>query len=331
MSEPELLCHEFWVSLIEQTSSSNDLELAILLPIAILSLSPCGTGFREVYNFATDLSAFKKLVRFAAIQSYQDKYAGQADTSYAHGTENQSGLTLEEAEQLWQREEQLEALHLTTESENRSRVDRFEHWVLNYLTTKYPTPMNWLILTARYASRFRYGENLDAFVQWNGDNVTVRSVRTSLSQLRNAVWNEYGCASAILQQLCFAESLTALLPIPWDTMDEQATRSTAGYSAFSPNSLQLLPHQKFVSHQLLEAVRSGKHNKYAITDLSDLARVTAYSDLVQKFLGHLLCLVHLTSGQPARGTELLSIQHKNTVANRLRNIFLFNGLVAIVP
>ena len=114
-------------------------------------------------------------------------------------------------------------------------------------------------------------------------------------------------------------------------MDEQATRSTAGYSAFSPNSLQLLPHQKFVSHQLLEAVRSGKHNKYAITDLSDLARVTAYSDLVQKFLSHLLCLVHLTSSQPARGTELLSIQHENTVANGLRNIFLFNGLVAIVP
>ena len=39
----------------------------------------------------------------------------------------------------------------------------------------------------------------------------------------------------------------------------------------------------------------------------------------------------MVSGQPARGTELLSIQHENTSNNGMRNIFLYKGLVAVVP
>jgi hypothetical protein len=41
-------------------------------------------------------------------------------------------------------------------------------------------------------------------------------------------------------------------------------------------------------------------------------------------------LIHITGGQPARGTELLSLQHYNTVHGLLRNIFIENGLVSFV-
>lgn len=39
-------------------------------------------------------------------------------------------------------------------------------------------------------------------------------------------------------------------------------------------------------------------------------------------------LVHLTSGQPARGTEIISLRHVNTIHHR--NLFVEDGLVAIV-
>jgi hypothetical protein len=222
-------------------------------------------------------------------------------------------------------------MHLLTEDKNQSLVDQFGVWIHNYLTCKYPTTMNWLISTARYASRFRYGENLDAFVHWNGDNVTVRAIRTSLPQLQNAVWSEYSCASAVLQKLCFTESHSSLPLIPWDTLEEQATCATPGYSAFSDASPQLSSHQGFVTRQMIKAIHSGHFKQHAITNLSNMDQITKYGDLVQEFLGHLLCLVHLTSGQPARGTELLSLQHENTATNGLRNIFIFNSLVAVVP
>lgn len=44
----------------------------------------------------------------------------------------------------------------------------------------------------------------------------------------------------------------------------------------------------------------------------------------------LLLLVRITSGQPARGTELLSIQHCNTIHGLRRSIFVENGLVSFV-
>jgi hypothetical protein len=51
---------------------------------------------------------------------------------------------------------------------------------------------------------------------------------------------------------------------------------------------------------------------------------------VDTFLQRLLLLTHITGGQPARGTELLSIQYCNTVHGLLRNIFIENGLVSFV-
>ena len=57
-----------------------------------------------------------------------------------------------------------------------------------------------------------------------------------------------------------------------------------------------------------------------------------YLSTVNAFLEQLLLLVHLTGGQPARGTELLCIQHSNAtdVSGGIRNIFIENGLVSFV-
>ena len=48
------------------------------------------------------------------------------------------------------------------------------------------------------------------------------------------------------------------------------------------------------------------------------------------FKEKLAVLVHITSGQPARGPELLSIRHRNTAAGGQRNVFIEDGLVALV-
>lgn len=53
-----------------------------------------------------------------------------------------------------------------------------------------------------------------------------------------------------------------------------------------------------------------------------------YGRQVNRFLEHLLLLVHLTSGQPARVTEIISVRHVNTMHHR--NIFIKDGLVGIV-
>jgi hypothetical protein len=58
--------------------------------------------------------------------------------------------------------------------------------------------------------------------------------------------------------------------------------------------------------------------------------VVHYLQQVNAFLQRLLFLVPITGGQPARRTELLSLQWCNSIPGLLRNIFIENGLVSFV-
>jgi hypothetical protein len=55
-----------------------------------------------------------------------------------------------------------------------------------------------------------------------------------------------------------------------------------------------------------------------------------YLLVVDAFLERLLLLIHLTAGQPARSSEILSLRHINTVNDHHRNVFIEGGMVSIV-
>lgn len=56
----------------------------------------------------------------------------------------------------------------------------------------------------------------------------------------------------------------------------------------------------------------------------------AYFTKVDQFLERLLLLIHLTSGQPARGTEVMTLQHSNTMQGHHRGIYIEEGLIGTV-
>jgi hypothetical protein len=58
--------------------------------------------------------------------------------------------------------------------------------------------------------------------------------------------------------------------------------------------------------------------------------VQSYLQLIHVFLRHLLLLVHITGGQPARGTELLTLRWRNSARSEARKIFIENGMVSFV-
>jgi hypothetical protein len=61
-----------------------------------------------------------------------------------------------------------------------------------------------------------------------------------------------------------------------------------------------------------------------------LSSAKEYVAKINSFLERLLLLIHLTAGQLARSTELLSLRYCNTVNGHYRNIFIENGLISIV-
>ncbi|OSS51886.1 hypothetical protein B5807_04037 [Epicoccum nigrum] len=82
---------------------------------------------------------------------------------------------------------------------------------------------------------------------------------------------------------------------------------------------------------MVEANRTNQHKSLRIDDLSNHTQLARYSTHVQDLLQALFMLVHFTSGQPGRLTEVLSILHSNSVSDGNRNIFMYQGLVAVVP
>jgi hypothetical protein len=61
------------------------------------------------------------------------------------------------------------------------------------------------------------------------------------------------------------------------------------------------------------------------------AAVAAYMRTVRRFKESLFALVHLSAGGPARGTEITSIQYKNSAeGDGHRGVFLDRGLVSFV-
>jgi hypothetical protein len=53
-------------------------------------------------------------------------------------------------------------------------------------------------------------------------------------------------------------------------------------------------------------------------------------DRVVEFREKLAVLIHVSGGQPARGPELLSVRHSNTMQGGHRNVFIEDGMVVFV-
>jgi hypothetical protein len=53
--------------------------------------------------------------------------------------------------------------------------------------------------------------------------------------------------------------------------------------------------------------------------------VQAYFDKLDQFIEQLLLLIHMTEGQPLRGTEHIGLQHSNNAQRQHRGTFIGEG------
>jgi hypothetical protein len=98
----------------------------------------------------------------------------------------------------------------------------------------------------------------------------------------------------------------------------QCGKSGAGQWLMDP----IIEHE-WLSFEFLSLAKCGRIKRQR-------KRVEQYFRDVDSFLERLLLLVHITSGQPARGTEILTLRHMNTSNGHHRSIFIENGLVGTV-
>ena len=160
-----------------------------------------------------------------------------------------------------------------------------------------------------------------------------------MDQLQELVAHELKAARAILEQdLCFnisnvpqyqLESLVdnwdASLPGQSFVTDSRNTSYLAEGQSWLINQLRLYP-------EILKLIRGPNSRSATATrdswQLSSTA-VAAYEDAVQRFLEHMMVLLHIASGQPGRRPEFLGLRWYNKQADK-RSLFVHNSYLLFI-
>ncbi|MDF2435280.1 MAG: hypothetical protein JWP44_4911 [Mucilaginibacter sp.] len=136
--------------------------------------------------------------------------------------------------------------------------------------------------------------------------------------------------------------------VPWSAIADDVTNAEFGYLLGTllrdlvPDSWSWLLRRVLTSEQsalwFLGSPPSGSAAAEELTeaaaltwpDLLNRKTVSDYGAAIDRFLGDLAFLGHLTGGQASRGTELLLLRLRNTQDGGLRNVFYDCGLVMLV-
>lgn len=137
---------------------------------------------------------------------------------------------------------------------------------------------------------------------------------------------------ALVDDVLFAATPSELPVIPWEHLFDAPSNSQPGWCFLDDRRTPWpVVGTKWLYRRVQGADRLRQRFVRADGDGQlHQGRIRDWFRQLDGFRGKLLALLHLTSGQPARETELLSLRHRNTVQGGHRNLFIENGMVVFV-
>ena len=188
---------------------------------------------------------------------------------------------------------------------------------------EYPNAMSWMINLYNYGAAISKSTTRDGFLGWKEHVLYFKHIRLSILDFKVAIKRKIDEAGSLLLRLCNKSKLDELPEIPWGSTFDDFNNTSPNYSFLTD------PHNSYytrISRQFISQM-SGTH--WISEDGGiNVDTLQSYRKTVIDFLKIMLCLVHITGGQPARGSEITILQHTNS-NNSSRNIFIHDGLVCI--
>ncbi|KAG9196738.1 hypothetical protein G6514_006694, partial [Epicoccum nigrum] len=117
--------------------------------------------------------------------------------------------------------------------------------------------------------------------------------------------------------------------VPWDSLRDNPTDQRDGFNFLKDPRTRMPVDGQFWLYDRVgqgDAVRD-RFLKRGTQSGVNSSEVERYMDQVIAFREKLVVLMHITGGQPARGTEMMSVRHSNTIEGGHRNIFIEDGMV----
>jgi hypothetical protein len=308
------------IDLLGHPLQDNEYKSAIISGLAVLGIRD-DDGWLDAEDYTPKYSAVIKLARLMVVQE------GYEQRQEAIRLLEERELTADEAHE-----------------KARSYFYFIRRLTHQFMTMAHngqdPTPMQWIFKSRSYGFKIRYTTTAEGCIQWIGDNVLYQQIRFGMSQVRSLV---HGLVEEARKEL-FTELMMVdrnadgqgqqAPVIGWESMVDNPSESRVGWSflddertKFAVDGQWWLFERIFKEQKLRQQFMD---ERLVGTPKFKKSAAEAYGRHVERFRELLLVLMHICGGQPGRAPEILGIRWKNTEQGGIRNIFIEDGLVALV-
>jgi hypothetical protein len=297
-------CLLFYVALLDHTLQGDHFESVVLSFLAVIGIDESPDGvFRGPLSYSPDLSKFVKMAQMLVVQ--------RSVVAAEEGEVEHPSYMLDEMR------------------------DRF-------MVRGSRTAFDWACRLRSYAKKVVSNTTSLGHIAWSedGSSVTYKDTGFSMDALRNFIAVQVEKAQQELEDLLLLHPEEArddiVPPVHLYRLQDNHSNGQKGWN-FLKDQRNADELQEGGDRWLLNRVLENdwlRDEMVAMNPESQLRwkkkAVQAYFDKVDKFLERLLLLIHMTGGQPPRGTELIGLQHSNTAQGQHRGIFLEEGLISTV-
>ncbi|CAE7016508.1 Telomere-associated helicase [Pyrenophora teres f. teres] len=297
LSKIQKACLEFCIALLNHRITRREYDSPLVCALAVLGVKK--DGWKGPEQYPPILSAVIKIARFMVVQKGLEMSGPEEDS----GDETDNNLD--------------DSAYESGPSQRRR-------------------PKGCLQLVQKMMDRFMiyYNTTTRGHVEWtNGDELLYKELHFSMAQFRGMV---HGLASEsrrlLTEELMFSSKAAPVPAVPWESIRDNLTDERPGWNFLKDHRTSMpVNGERWLFERVGESasIRS-RFMKPGTQSGVDRQAVERYIDRVVEFREKLAVLMHMTGGQPARGPELLSVRHSNTVQGGHRNIFIEDGIVVFV-
>jgi hypothetical protein len=318
LSRLQKACLEFCITLLDHQITRREYDSPFVCALVVLGVKE--DGWKGSEQYPPTLSAMIKTARFMVVQQ---------------GLEL-SGADLADPQDSGEETDDFDDSAYESGSSPRHRPKGYlqviQQTMDRFMVRGSHGPMQWMLDLRTYGLKIHYNTTSRGHVEWTGDELLYKELHFSMAQFRGMV---HGLATEsrrlLTEELLFSKA-TPVPAVPWESMRDNPTDERPGWNFLKDQRTQMpVDGERWLFDQVgQDAGIRSQFIKPRSQSGVDRQAVERYMDQVVEFREKLAVLMHISGGQPARGPEILSVRHSNTVQGGHRNVFIEDGMVVFV-
>lgn len=208
-----------------------------------------------------------------------------------------------------------------------SPVDRLRDFVQEYMIQGSRSPMEWMIDLLVYGQSIDHQTTSDGDVSWIESKVMYQGVKFTMEDFKSMIHSlVHEAKKHLFEKLLFEFNPP---PVDWSELADSPGNHSRRFN-FTVHEFNHKEGKSMAARGCNFLLSNIDSDPILQAKIRTEGFKKQYLENVAEFRQYMLLLMHLTGGQPARGTEILGIRHTNRRIGVSGNIFVDDGLVSSI-